>query len=107
MDATTSMNTQMDEELLLVKSQIFEINQQMAKIVEQKDAPYIDYISQVMDVKLNAAIPKINAVMNTKLNPLVTKFTQLVNVKSSEDTSQQGGEGAEKEAKNVNKEDGP
>lgn len=32
-----------DDELLLVKGRNFEINQRLVKIVEEKDAPHIDY----------------------------------------------------------------
>lgn len=48
----------MNEELLLVNSRNFEINQLLVKIFEEKDAPYVEDISQVMDTKFSVVIPK-------------------------------------------------
>lgn len=67
------------------------------KIVKEKDASYVDYVSQVMDAKFNVILPKINTLMNVKLNPILAKLNQLANVMSRNVTSQQGGKGAKNE----------
>lgn len=41
-----------DDEWLLAKGRNFEINQRLVRIVENKDAPYVDYMSRLLDVKL-------------------------------------------------------
>lgn len=67
------------------------------KIVEDNDAPCVDYLSQVMDAKFSYAIPQINNIMGVKLTPIPSKPNQLASVTSSGATAQQGGEGAEKD----------
>ena len=42
LDASMSMNAQVNEELLLVRSCNFDINQCLVRIIEQKDALYVD-----------------------------------------------------------------
>ncbi|CAI9303184.1 unnamed protein product [Lactuca saligna] len=85
----------MNEVLLMVKSRNFEINQRLVKIVEEKDALYVDYISQRLDAKLSPILPKVDQFMGVKLNPILTKLDRLSNVTSNGATSQQGGEGVE------------
>lgn len=41
-----------DEQLLLVKGRNLEIDQRVVRILEWKHAPYMDYMSQMLDVKL-------------------------------------------------------
>lgn len=41
-----------DDEILLVKGQNFEINQRFIKNIEEKDAPHVDYMFALLDVKL-------------------------------------------------------
>lgn len=83
LDCATSMNAQINEELFLVKSHNFEINQRSLKIVKEKDTPYVDYVSQVMDMKLNGVLPTISKLMDAKLNPILAKLTELANARSS------------------------
>lgn len=64
----------MNEELLLVKGQNFEINQSLVKIVENKDAPYADCTSQLIDAKVK---------------PVLTKINEILDVTCSYDTAQQ------------------
>lgn len=63
LDATNSLNAQISDELLLVKSCNLAINQHLLKIVEDKDAPYVDYISQLMDVTFSSTIPQIKKIL--------------------------------------------
>lgn len=37
----------------LARAEFFEINQRLMKIAEQKDAPYVDYISKLLMRTLN------------------------------------------------------
>lgn len=56
LDVATRVNEKMNEERLMVKSRNFEINRLLVKIVEGKDTPYVYYISQLMDAKLNLTL---------------------------------------------------
>lgn len=49
-----------DDELPLVKASNFEINQRLTKTVEYKDAPYIDYISALLDTNLQPLFSKMS-----------------------------------------------
>lgn len=66
-----------NEEVLLVKGQNFQINQQLVKIIETKDAPYVNYTLKLLDAKLK---------------PILSKLSDISNVTSSRATSQQEGE---------------
>lgn len=75
------------ENKLIDKSKNFEINQSLVKIIEEKDGRYVDYISQLLDAKLNPILPKVNRLMGVKFNPILTKLDQLSNVTSNGATS--------------------
>ncbi|CAH1421642.1 unnamed protein product [Lactuca virosa] len=55
-----------------------------------------------MDAKLSYSIPQINNIMDAKTNLILNKINQHANVTSSGATSQQGGDGAEKEPEHLN-----
>ncbi|CAI9261725.1 unnamed protein product [Lactuca saligna] len=52
-----------DNELLIVKGKTFEINKSLVKIVEEKDAPYVDYISQILDATFNSYFQSYHLLM--------------------------------------------
>lgn len=72
----------MNEEILLVKGQNFEINQHLVWIVENMDAPYVDYTLQLIDAKMK---------------PVLMKLAEILKVTSSLATAQQGGDDEDKE----------
>lgn len=57
---THSDLAKMDDELLLMYSWKFEIIQSLDCIVEIEDAPYVDYMSQLQDAKLQLIISNLS-----------------------------------------------
>ncbi|CAI9293252.1 unnamed protein product [Lactuca saligna] len=79
-----------DEELALVEGRNFDINQRLVRIVEQKDALNVDYLSQILDAKLA---------------PILSHFKTSFGVLGSRATLQQGGENVENIVLNIDQEE--
>lgn len=47
------------EDMILTKGRNFEINQILVRIMEEKYAPYVDYMSQLLDMKCAPILPQI------------------------------------------------
>lgn len=50
----------MDNKRFLVKVQNFEIHQRLVRIIENKDVPYVDYMSRLLDSKLQPILSQLN-----------------------------------------------
>lgn len=96
LDVAMNLKDQINEEILLVESRNFSINQRLVKVVEDKDATYVDYFSQLINAEFSSTIPQINNIMDAMLKPFLRKINQLSNVSRSGATLQLGGEGAER-----------
>lgn len=53
-----------DDKVFLVKGRNFKINQGLVKIVENKYAPNVEYISQLLDAKLQPLFSKLSLYMS-------------------------------------------
>lgn len=52
------------EEMNLVQGRKFEISKHLLTVVESRDAPFVAYISQIMDRKLKPIMETLNNIQN-------------------------------------------
>lgn len=61
----TSINIEnLEEEKILVQRRNCEINQRLLRIVESRDAPFTDYVSQILNEKLKHVFENLNEIKN-------------------------------------------
>lgn len=55
---------ELEEEKIMVQGHKFGINQQLIRIIESRDAPFTNYVDQILSEKLKTVFEKLNEIQN-------------------------------------------